>query len=916
MKLGLEIRIPLAFALTLLLLIVVGGFSYRTMTKLSAGIQMQAQSYEILTRTEEVLKTLVDAETGARGYVITGEESYLEPYHEAQRNFPKQFAQLQEATNKNPEHQHQLDLLERVGKEKFKALAEGIEIRRVQGLKAILDRPAGRGKLLMDQIRAASGAIKEKEKEQLQQRSGTLQSAISRTLLTILLSSVLGILALGLANVTILREIRRRSIAETSLEQANAELEARVRARTVELTEANLALRAEIARREEAEAAGRQQREWWRVTLSSIGDAVITTDSEGRINYINGTAQALTQWTLEEAMGQPLDRVFNIVNEDTHQPAESPIAKVLREGVIVGLANHTALIAKDGSETPIDDSGAPIRDDQGQIIGAVLTFRDVKQHREAEAELRRARNFAQQIIEVTPDALSLFDLRENSHVFSNQNSASRLGMTMEEYNELGPKFLPTLMHPDDWAVFRQLGPKFSELSDGEIEELEYRLRHKDGSWHWFRTRISVFARNDNGQIAQIIGIARDITAHKQNEEERNQLLTSELAARAQAEDANRLKDEFVATISHELRAPLNAILGWARMLRSGTLDPAATAKAVETIERSAENQARLIEDLLDISRIITGKLQMEVRTIDSTAAARAALETVAPAAEAKGIHLISDLEPATSFISGDANRLQQIIWNLLSNAIKFTPKGGTIKMRVARDGSHVTISVSDTGQGIDPGFLPHVFDRFRQADSSSVRKHGGLGLGLAIVRHLVELHGGTVSAHSDGNGRGATFTVRLPIMPLRVPSASSLQTGEWKIRMEVEPILAGLKVLIVDDEEDARQMLAHMLIGYGAKVTAAGSAVEALEILNRQQPDLMISDIGMPDIDGYSLIRRVRELKLGPDGKLPAIALTAYAQTQDRLRALAAGFQHHVPKPVEPAELATVIASLTGRLRA
>jgi PAS domain S-box-containing protein len=787
MKLPLEIRVPLAFALTLLLMIVIGGFSYRTMTTLSAGIERRAHTYQVLTQTEELLKTLVDAETGTRGYVITGVESYLEPYREAQRNFPQQFARLRQLTNDNSNHQPRLDLLERLSKEKFDVLQEGIDVRRTQGLSAITDRAqTGRGRLLMDQMRLIVKEIKNEEGHLLQQLNAALQSEISRTPAVIGLGSVLGILALALANMAILREIKRRSAAEDSLEQANAELEARVAARTAELSEANHALREEMARRAEAEAAERRQREWWRVTLSSIGDAVITTDDEGRINYINSTAQALTGWTLEEASGQPLDRVFNIVNEQSRLPVESPISKVLREGVVVGLANHTALIAKDGSEVPIDDSGAPIRDDHGRILGAVLIF-------------------------------------------------------------------------------------------------------------------------------------RDITAQKLSEQAREQLLASEHRAREQAEHATHLKDEFVAMVSHELRAPLNAILGWARLLRAGKLDAEATVKAVETIERSAESQARLIADLLDISRIITGKLQLEIRTIDSTAAARAALEIVTPAAEAKGVQLISDLDPDTSFISGDADRLQQVIWNLLSNAIKFTPRGGLVKVRLMRDQSHVVITVRDTGQGIEPEFLPHVFDRFRQADSSSVRKHGGLGLGLAIVRQLVELHGGTIAAHSDGIGHGATFTIRLPIMPLRVQATTfdpSTQTGEWRLRLDANPLLKGLTILIVDDEEDARHMLAHLLIGYGAKVTAASSAAQALEILNQQQLDLMVSDIGMPEMDGYSLIRRVRELKIGPGGKLPAIALTAYAQAQDRLRALAAGFQHHVPKPVEPAELAAVIASLTGRLRA
>lgn len=786
MKLALEIRIPLAFALSLLLLIVISFLSYQTIMKLNAAAQSQAHTHEVLTRTEEVLKTLVDAETGIRGFVITGKESYLEPYNESFRNYPGQIAELHQLTKDNASQQRRLDALERLSEEKFRELNKLSDLRRNQGLAVAAERMmTDYGKLLMDQIRLVAREVKEEEVRLLKQRRVVWQNNVNRTLVMVLFGSLFGVLVLGLANVTILREIKRRRVAESALEKSNAELEDRVVERTRELEDSNHELRNQIVRREVAESAERQQREWWRVTLSSVGDAVITTDREGRVNYINLTAQTLTGWTQEDANGQPLDVVFNIVNENTRQPVESPITKVLREGIVVGLANHTALIRKDGGEVPIDDSGAPIRDDQGQILGAVLIF-------------------------------------------------------------------------------------------------------------------------------------RDITAHKQSETEREQLLISEQNARQQAEDSNRLKDEFVATISHELRAPLNAILGWARMLRAGKLDAEASARAIEIIERSAENQARLIEDLLDISRIVTGKLRLDVRTIDPASVARAALETVGPAAEAKGLQVLSDIDPTISYISGDANRLQQVIWNLLSNAIKFTPKGGTIKLRLTRDESHVLLTISDSGQGIAPEFLPHVFDRFRQADSSSVRKHGGLGLGLAIVRHLAEMHGGLVSAQSEGIGRGASFTVRLPIMPLRVQPAQvePTRTGEWKLRLDVEPLLTGLTILIVDDEEDARQMLAQMLIGYGAKVTAASSAAEALEIMQKQLPDLMVSDIGMPDADGYSLIRRVRELKLGPGGKLPAIALTAYAQTQDRLRALAAGFHHHVAKPVEPAELATVIASLTGRLTA
>jgi signal transduction histidine kinase/ActR/RegA family two-component response regulator len=404
------------------------------------------------------------------------------------------------------------------------------------------------------------------------------------------------------------------------------------------------------------------------------------------------------------------------------------------------------------------------------------------------------------------------------------------------------------------------------------------------------------------------------------EAELEALLAREKSARQEAEEANRLKDEFVATVSHELRTPLHAILGWARMLRAGGLDQQTIEKAVGTIERSAENQAHLVEDLLDMSRLLSGKLRLDIHTLDPAIIINAAIETVRPAAAARSIAVRVQLDPAVSQISGDPNRLQQIIWNLLSNAVRFTPVGGTVSLKLAQDETHIIISVSDTGQGISPEFLPYVFERFRQADSSIIRRHGGLGLGLAIVRHLVELHGGSVMADSAGAGTGATFTVRLPLIPAHVvpaPTTDSAQAVDWPPLEGINPILQGLSILVVDDEEDARQLIQHVLTSYGANVITASSANEALDSISRQLPklpDLIVSDIGMSGEDGYSLIRKIRHMQLGTRDSLPAVALTAYARSQDRMRAIAAGFQHHVTKPVEPAELATVIASLTGRI--
>jgi signal transduction histidine kinase/CheY-like chemotaxis protein len=386
----------------------------------------------------------------------------------------------------------------------------------------------------------------------------------------------------------------------------------------------------------------------------------------------------------------------------------------------------------------------------------------------------------------------------------------------------------------------------------------------------------------------------------------------------EAKEANRLKDEFLATVSHELRTPLTSITGWVRMLRSGMLDEPQAARALETIDRNTRAQTQIIEDLLDISRIISGKLRLDIRIVELEGIIEAAIESARPAADAKGIRLQMLLDPKASQVAGDADRLQQIVWNLVSNAVKFTPKNGRIQVRLERVDSHVEISVSDTGQGIEPEFLPHVFERFRQGDSSIARRFGGLGLGLAIVRQLVEMHGGSVAATSPGENQGATFTVRLPLAIVHNQSFEEReetfhsQLSSAKIAFNCPPQLEGLRILVVDDEMDAREMLTFVLNQCQAQVRAAASAKEALLMLEDFNPHILVSDIGMPEEDGYDLIRKVREKEKAAGQKpIPAIALTAYTRIEDRMQALSAGFQTHVPKPVEPAELAAVIVSLS-----
>jgi signal transduction histidine kinase len=391
----------------------------------------------------------------------------------------------------------------------------------------------------------------------------------------------------------------------------------------------------------------------------------------------------------------------------------------------------------------------------------------------------------------------------------------------------------------------------------------------------------------------------------------NQELETRVKERtAELEQLSRLKDEFLATMSHELRTPLNAIFGWVTLLRTGRLDEPTQERALETIERNARAQKRLIEDLLDVSRIVTGKVALEILPVDPRRVVEAALETMQPAAQAKGVTVVPLLDTGAATVRGDFARLQQIVCNLLSNAIKFTPSGGQVDVCLAHRNGEAEISVSDSGQGIKPEFLPLVFDRFRQEDGSISRRHGGLGLGLAIVRHLVELHAGSVEAFSEGEGKGSRFVVRLPT---RLGFAKTGAGEETATVPATSSMLAGVRLLVVDDEPGARELIANVLQGYGAEVCLAESGQAALTKLFEQRPHVLVADLGMPGMDGYALIEQVRALDPDFGGRTPAIAVTGYASPLDRLRALQAGYQNHVAKPVEPHELAIVIASLTGR---
>jgi PAS domain S-box-containing protein len=684
--------------------------------------------------------------------------------------------------------------------------------------------------------------------------------------------------------------------------------------------------------------------------IESSDDAIVSKTLDSVITSWNKAAEKMFGYTAEEAVGR---QVYLIIPPE-RQGEETEILARIRRGEKID-HYETVRQRKDGAMLHVSLTVSPIKDSEGNIVGASKIARDITERRKAIEEIEAGRQTLQIVNRVGQTLSSELDLEKVVqsltdaatkatgaafgaffyNVMDEQGASYMLytlsgvprshfeGFPMPRATDLfAPTFLgEAVVRSDNVTADPRYGknPPHFGLPKGHLPVTSYLavpVRSRSGEvlgglffGHPERAAFSL----QHEQI--VVGLAGQAASAIDNA----RLYEATRAARTEAENANRLKDEFLATVSHELRTPLNAILGWARLLHTGQLDEDARKRAVETIERSAVAQGQLIEDILDVSRIITGKLRLEVAPVDIGRVVAEAVESVRPSADAKQVRLQTVLDTRTNIIRGDAHRLQQILWNLLSNAIKFTPKGGRVHVAISRVASHVEIAVNDTGQGIKREFLPYVFDRFRQADSSSVRTHGGLGLGLAIVRHLTELHGGTVSAASPGEGQGATFTVLLPVPAVhdetqrQRPQVATLPAVGGKLVMPDGAVLKGVRVLVVDDEADARDLLGVVLNKCGAEVRIAASTREALTILNEWTPDVLVSDIGMPGEDGYELIHQVRARSHNAGGSIPAAALTAYATAEDRLRVLTAGFQIHVAKPVEPVELIAVVASLAGK---
>jgi PAS domain S-box-containing protein len=687
-------------------------------------------------------------------------------------------------------------------------------------------------------------------------------------------------------------------------------------------------MRTEAALRELADRFERQSRLFDRVA-STTPDFIYTFDRDGRFLYANRRLLEVWGRTFEEAVGKDLYELgYPKWHADMHMREIRQVIETKRP-----IKGEVPFTGGSGIFGVYEYIFTPVLGADGEVEVIAGTTRDVTDRIQGEKDLAAAKATAeaglarwQAVVANMAEGMILADAEGNMLEW-NRAALDMHGYASAEdvrrnLTQIAPAF--EITEPDGTVVPVERWPIPRLIRGESFTNWEVRVRRLDAPLDLTISYSGAPVRGRDGRINLVLLTLHDVTRERRAQAERDHLLASERAARVEAERASRMKDEFLSTLSHELRTPLNAIVGWSQILRGGGVGPEDVAEGVKTIERNARAQVQIIEDLLDMSRITSGKLRLDVQQVDLAAVVRAGVETVRPAAEAKGVRLHTVVDPGAGTVSGDPNRLQQVFWNLLTNGVKFTPKGGRVQVVLRRVNSHVEVSVADTGEGIRAEFLPYVFDRFRQADASTTRRHGGLGLGLAIVKQLVEMHGGGVRAESAGPGCGSTFTVVLPLTVVHPPPGSS-DADRRPARADVPPAdlepdacarLKGVSVLVVDDEPDARALVRRLLEDCDVHVRVAASAAEALDALrSAPPPDVLVSDIGMPGEDGYSLIRRVRELDPRQGGTVPAVALTAYARAEDRIKAIQAGFQMHVVKPVEPAELITVVASLAGRTR-
>lgn len=864
-KLFAYLGIILIVLITLAFLVYLG---VRTMTQTSDEL---THTLQIKGEIAELSAELNQASSAAREFLLTGDARSLEIFTSLKSQLPIQIQRIQELTADNSEQQKRLVEVKNLAEQRLNLNNQLISAKQrndYETYRRILFAPEL--VTIQDQL---SGNIQEMDRveESLFAQRSSKQTLNARLAAAVAVISILIAAALLMVTgVSLRREIARHLARQQKLHEREQEL--------------RLAL-------------GTSKGGLWYWDLST--------------KEFSWSDENYAVFGLKPGAGAPgYDFWVSLLHIDDRERVERELDRALQEHK--EFKTEHRILRPDGEMRRILVKGTTVYNSKGQAVSMSGINLDVTEFRQTEESLYESEERFRQIAENIDAVLWIRNASSGKLEFFSSGSERLWGIPADQLMEGSSQWQDFIHSEDRTDAHAQM---LQQVAEGNLD-WEYRIVTPEGRLRWVRDRA--FPVKDRaGEIRRIVGFSVDTTERKQSEEIRAMLLAREQEAREQAETASRLKDEFLAIVSHELRSPLNAMLGWARVLRSEGVDQQTHDHALQVIEQSAEMQSRLIEDLLDSARIASGKLRIEARAVNLLHAINAAIDTVFQEAERKGVLIETELDAETGDVKGDAERIQQIVWNLLANGVKFTPAGGKIFVTLKQESPWAVVTVRDTGHGIKAEALPHIFDPFQQADSSNTRRAGGLGLGLALVKNLVELHGGVISAESDGENQGSVFTVRLPLQGSEtlnpgIPIVSKGMSGQ----LSFPPVLEGLRILAVDDEAPARDLVATLLKKFGASVSSAASSVEAMRLLTSQENsspfDLLVSDIGMPNENGYTLIRRVRQLPV-PTGQIPAIALTAFGRSEDRISALEAGFQMHVPKPVEPVELMMVIARLTGR---
>ncbi len=969
-----DARVRLGVGLLVAFLLLIAGLAYRNTRQLNQDAGWVAHTYEVRILTSSVMLALVDAETEQRGFLITDKDEFLQPYDAALVRLAGLMGTLKDKTRDNPGQQARVAKLAAMTAVRLFQMKEAIDLRRK-------DEKAAQVFVLSGTSKAQMEAIRRHVADMLKIEDGLLRDRQTKTALAYQLavkSSLLTVL-LGLLGVVVLGWLFRRSLLV----------------------------------RQQAAAVLYEQQERFHLTLESVGDGVIATDIEGKVTFINAVAHSLTGWTPDEARGSPLETVFNIVNEETRHMVVNPALRALKEGRIIGLANHTILISKTGNEYPIDDSAAPIRNKLGKVSGAVLVFRDITGRKQADDRLRSSEAefraifelspvgkaqisaasgrfqrvntkfceltgySAKELAQMTPAAITLSEDRDaeaekvasmlrgeievyeaekryvrkdgkvvwvhvNATLLRDANGRPDRTMAViqdvstrkqaeEALRESDQRYraataavsaLSWTNNPDGlmkgeqrgWEEFtgqsyedyqgygwaKAIHPEDAEptieawnraVAEKRTFEFEHRVRRRDGEWRACSIRaVPILSVDDT--IREWVGVHTDITDQKRNEEKLRQFA-------AELSEAHHRKDEFLATLAHELRNPLAPIRSGLQLMKLAGPEVAENARLM--MERQVKQMVRLLDDLMDLSRISQGKIELRKERVQLEEVLNSALETSRPLIEQMGHELTIALPEQPLIVEADTTRLAQVFLNLLNNAAKYSDPTSRIQLNVERQGREAVVSVKDTGIGISSDEMPRIFDMFAQIDRSLGMSHGGLGIGLTLVRRLIEMHGGTVEARSEGPGRGSEFIVRIPIV---LQEASSEESGEERELLSK----LSLRILVVDDNRDGADSMAEMLKIMGAHTRTAYDGQEAVDVAHDFRPDVILLDIGLPKLNGYEVSRSIREQRWGK--KIVLIAVTGWGQADDRRRSDEAGFDHHMVKPVDPDALMKMLAGL------